>query len=188
MTRHVDLTVSGGETLNRGLRFHVAGPSVPLGDLVAGDWVWYRSEPWPVYAIGVSSATAVRIRLGRGLFWEPDVTALADTLALRATPATITEHEVDYRNNAGAWVELPHVLDEGDTVLRLLPHDEATRTFTQGLSSQAEAASGGPVSFEWQATAQLAEVPGSRRIAEGALIVIPGQVAAPVPTPVVVVL
>jgi hypothetical protein len=185
MTRHVDLAVSGGETLNRALRFHVAGPTVRLDALVAGDWIWYKAEPWPVYAVGSTSATAVRIRLGRGLFWEPDVTALADTLTLRATPATLDEVAVDYRNNAGAWAPLPYTIENGDTI-RLLPHDDTTRAFTSGLSSQAEAPSGGPVSFEWQATATLVEVEGWRRIAEGALIVVPGQVAAPVPTPVVV--
>lgn len=182
MTRHLDLTVSGGETLNRGLRFHVSGPAVPLGDLVAGDWVWYRGDPWPIYAIGSTSPTAVRVRLGRGYFYEPDLTALADTLALRAQPGTFTTVAVDYRASGGVWTPMPFELAAGDTEVRLLPHDQTTRDFTSSLSSQGEAAA--PTSFDWQATVQLIEVPGWRRIVEGALVVVPGQVAAPAPEPV----
>lgn len=183
MTRHHDLFVSGGETLDHGLRYYTAGGIVRLDQVAVGEWVFYRGEPWPVFAVAATSPTAIRVRLGRGQFWEPDVTAAADTSVIRAGAATFVTVAVDYRTNAGVWTPMPYTLAAADTEVRLLPHTDETRLFTSALSSGAEAGHGTPTSYEWQATATITARAGWTRLAEGALAVIPGQVAAPVPTP-----
>lgn len=180
--RHFDLTASAGETLNAGVRFHAVGDGVRLDALQAGEWVYYKGEPWPVFAVTVQPSGAVRVRLGRGSFWEPDREAAPDALAYLAPPATITAARVTYRRNDGTWGGLPFGLAASSTEIRVLPHDEASSGFTQELARIAET-QGGPMSFEWQATATFVEVPGVRRLAEGALLIVPATVeVAPVPT------
>lgn len=175
--RHLDLTVGAGETLNYGVRFHTVGTPVRIDTLTAGAWVYFRGDPWPVHAVDTLASGSVRIRLGRGQFWEPDVAAAPDTLAVPAVPATITAAQVVYRRNDGTWGGLPFGLAASGTELRILPHDTASSSFTAALAASGEA--GGPNSYEWQATATFAEVPGVRRLAEGALMVIPATVAGP---------
>lgn len=176
--RHYDLTASAGETLNAGVRFHTVGAEVLLDALTVGEWVYYKGQPWPTFAVTVRSSGAVRVRLGRGAFWEPDVEAAADSVAYLAPPATITAARVTYRRNDGTWGPLPFGLAASSTEIRVLPHDQASSDFTAELARVAET-SGGPVSFEWQATATFAEVPGVRRLAEGALMIVPALDAVP---------
>lgn len=174
--RHVDLTIAAGETPNLGLRFHHVGATLPLSAVTAGGWVFYQDDPWPVYSVEAASATAVRVRLGRGQFWEPDVVARGDTLALEATPEPIAEAFVNYRTNAGTWQPVPFGLAAADTELRVLPPDAASVAFTTALAAAAEV--GGPTSYEWEASARLASGGQWVRLAEGALMFVPSIVRA----------
>jgi hypothetical protein len=183
MTRHLDLTAGAGETLDVGVRFHLAGPSWSIDQAQPGDWLFFRGEPWPVHAVDVLASGSVRLRLGRGQFWEPDVAAAPDTLAVSALPATVSTARVVYRRNDGTWGGLPFGLAAAGTEIRVLPHDETSSAFTAALAAQAETV-GGSTSYEWQVSATFVEVPGLRRLAEGALAIVPSTDAvAPLPVP-----
>lgn len=173
--RHVDVMMAAGETPNVGIRWHRVGATWLLGDVVAGAWVFYQDDPWPVHAVDVEPDGAVRLRLGRGQYWEPDVRARADTAALEATPATLAGAEVLYRSADGTWQPVPFGLAAADTELRVLPPDAASAAFTQALAEAADV--GGPVSYEWEAAARVAGAGGPRvRLAEGALLFVPSTV------------
>jgi hypothetical protein len=170
--RHVDLMLAAGETPNLGIRYHQAGATWLLGDVVPGDWLFYQDDPWPVHSATVEPDGAVRLRLGRGQYWEPDVRARPDTTALEATPAVLVDAEVVYRSADGTWQPVPFGLAAGDTELRVLPPDAASAAFTTALAAAAEV--GGPVSHEWEAAATI----GGRRVrlAEGAFMFVPSTV------------
>jgi hypothetical protein len=174
--RHVDLAIAAGETPNLGLRYHRAGATLALSAVTAGSWVFYQDDPWPVFSVAPEGATAVRVRLGRGLFWEPDVVARGDTLALEATPEPIAEAFVNYRTNVGTWAPVPFGLTASDTELRVLPPDAASSAFTAQLAGAAEV--GGPTSYEWEASARFASGGQWVRLAEGALMFVPSIVRA----------
>ena len=174
--RHVDLAIAAGETPNLGLRYHRVGATLELADVVAGAWVFSLDDPWPVHSVEPHGTSAVRVRLGRGQFWEPDVIARGDTLALEATPEPIAEAFVNYRTNAGQWAPVPFGLAAGATELRVLPPDAASATFTATLAADAEA--GGPTSYEWEASARFASGGQWVRLAEGALMFVPSIVRA----------
>ena len=102
-----------------------------------------------------------------------------------APPATISTARVLYRRNDGTWGGLPYGLAASNTEIRVLPHDEASSAFTAALGAEAEAV-GGAMSYEWQASATFVEVPGVRRLAEGALAIVPStDEVAPLPVPLI---
>lgn len=182
MTRHLDLTAGAGETLDVGVRFYVPAAPVLLATVVPGSFVFFRGDPWPVHSVEVLASGSVRVRLGRGQFFEPDIASAPDALAVPAVPATFDQASVVYRRNDGTWGGLPFGLAASSTELRVLPHDAASSSFTAALAAEAEA-NGGPVSFDWQATATFTDAPGVRRLVEGALAIIPALPAGP-PAPV----
>jgi hypothetical protein len=174
--RHVDMLLAAGETPNLGVRYHRVGATLELGAVTAGQWVFYQDDAWPVHAVEVVAAGTVRVRLGRGQFWEPDVIARSDTLALEAAPEPIADAFVNYRTNGGTWAPVPFGLAANATELRVLPPDAASATFTTELAAAAEV--GGPASYEWEASARFASGGQWVRLAEGALMFVPSIVRA----------
>jgi hypothetical protein len=129
-TPHYDLVVPSGTTLGVAVRYHQPGARVRADALVAGAWVYYCGAPWPVYSVALDGAT-VHLRLGLGLWWEPDVTLRADMETVRADPVPWASVIAVYHDEYGRAAEVPTELSGDALTLMLVPHsDEAAQWST----------------------------------------------------------
>lgn len=134
---HHDLVVEAGATLGAAVRYYRPGARLTVAELVAGEFIYYLDQPWPVYALE-PAGQAVRVRLGRGLWWEPDLRLRPDLETVAAEPQPFEDVVARYRDQYGVRQELPTELAADALTLFLVPHTDEAAAWSAELGQLAE--------------------------------------------------
>lgn len=187
---HHDLVVEAGATLGLAVRYHRPGARLRVDELTVGSFVYYLDTPWPVYALE-PAGSALRVRLGRGLWWEPDLRLRPELETLEAAPQTFGDVVASYRDQYGQRQELPHEVAADGLTLYLVPHTAEAAGWSAELGQLAELdeadVPGPPIAdpphqwvdqrprttYDYDVSATFTELAGAHlRIVEGTLAVI----------------
>jgi hypothetical protein len=129
------------------IRFHTAGGYAAAADLEPGtDFVIYTERVWPVYSVTAVSGAKVRLRLGNGTAWDPDLTVDADALVPLAEVAPWEASECQVMMPASCYwpppttMIVPTSLDEGGQVCTII----ITASWLEPFQSYIDYSEGGP--------------------------------------------
>lgn len=173
------------------IRFHIAGGYKAAADLVPGvDFIIYTERVWPVYSVTAVSGGKVRLRLGNGTAFDPDVTVVATDLVPLAEAATWEASEMQVMMPASCYwpapttTIVPTSIDETLTVCTII----ITGEWLEPIQSYIDWSSGGPsgLSLPYDLVGVFS---GSRiRVLTGSLNVVrsaASPIVDPLPDPVV---
>lgn len=196
-TPHHDLVVASGTTLGTAVRYHRPGARVRADALVAGAWVYYCGAPWLVHSATPEGAN-VRLRLGLGLWWEPELLVRADMETVSADPypwATVT---ATYLDQYGRAAEVPTELSGDALTLTLVPHTDEAAQWSLELADAIVAdvddvpASPDPeryvvqrprLTYGWSLVGTFSGLSAPRSVLQGTLVITPTTTSLLVPTP-----
>lgn len=199
-TPHHDLVVASGTTLGTAVRYHRPGARVRADALVAGAWVYYCGAPWLVHSAAVEGAN-VRLRLGLGLWWEPELLVRGDMETVSADPypwATVT---AAYHDEYGRALEVPTELSADALTLTLVPHTDEAAQWSLELAERIVAdldhldPSPDPtryvqqrprLTYSWSLVGTFTGLTAPRSVLQGTLVVTPTATSLLQPTPLAV--
>lgn len=191
MTAHHDLVVPSGTTLGTAVRFHRPGARVAAGALAAGQWVYYCGAPWPVYSAALSGTTA-HVRLGLGLWWEPDLLLPADLETVEAVPQQWDDVVAVFHDEYGRAAELPTELSGDALTVLLVPHTEEAAQWSASLADRivtdVDELPPSPeperwvlqrprLAYSWSLVGAFVELPAPRSVLQGTLVITPTTTA-----------
>lgn len=129
------------------IRFHIAGGYKPAAELVPGvDFIIYTERVWPVYSVTAVSSGKVRLRLGNGTAFDPDVTVGAADLVPLAEAAMWEASEMQVMMPASCYwpppttTIVPTSIDETLTVCTIV----ITAEWLEPFQSYIDYSEGGP--------------------------------------------
>lgn len=189
-----DLVVHSGTTLAAGVQYEIPTASVPVADLVVGDRVWYQGEAWSVFANTITTLGRQRLRLGDGMWWQPDlILDPASTMEL-AEAQQWDEVTVNYRDPYGRRSPVPSEVDPDGVTLVLVPHTDEARQWSIDLGHIIDGTTPAPeppegalvqvwrTAYDYDLNATFVALEGTRQVLQGTLIVQP-SVSVPEPEP-----
>ena len=140
-------TVATGADSLFALRFHRGEGYAAAVDLVPGtDFVIYLERVWPVFSVTVVSSGKVRLRLGNGSAFDPDVTVGATDLVPLAVPAVWEAADMQVAMPDSVYWPAPYTMvvptqiDTDPTVLLIT----ITQTWLEPLQAYIDYSEGGP--------------------------------------------
>lgn len=186
-TPHHDLVVASGTTLGTAVRYHRPGARVAASALTAGQWVYYCGAPWPVYSAELAGG-AVHVRLGLGLWWEPDIMLPPALETVGADPQPWAEVIAAYHDEYGQAAEVPTELSADRLTLYVVPHTTEAAQWSADLAERIVAdvdalpPSPDPVrwvqqrprlTYSWSLVGVFDALPAPRSVLQGTLVVTP---------------
>ena len=195
-TPRYDLVVASGTTLGVAVRYHQPGARVAAGALVAGAWVYYCGAPWPVFSAEPVGAN-VRLRLGLGLWWEPELVVRVDAETVRADPQAWATHTAAYHDEYGRAAEVPAEVSGDRLTLTLVPHTDDAAQWSSDLAErivtdvgklppspdpEVYAQQRPRLTYSWSLVGTFDDLTAPRSVLQGTLVVTPTATAL-APTP-----
>ena len=165
--------------------------------LTAGAWVYYCGAPWPVHSAAPEGAN-VRLRLGLGLWWEPELLVRGDMETVSADPYPWDTVTAAYHDEYGRAAEVPTELSGDALTLTLVPHTDEAAQWSAELAERIVGDVGNlppspdpelyvvqrpRLTYSWSLVGTFTGLTAPRSVLQGTLVVTPTTTSLLVPAP-----